>query len=534
MIPSGQLKPAPKPPAPVFSGAVPLSVMLMRNDVLNRAVIDLAGEGPATVGFARNRYDRLEKTADMLLWLAATIIAPVVVDNYLSEQADRRLRQRFSQYLLASPPKSKGDVGKTVLHRLANRLEGLGKHSVVRAPWEFLGEWLGNEAEHSSRAKGLPHVPLGKRQVQTGIEKLLGTAEQRATLVKEIGFHSEKALIDFFKNSAARNGVLAAKMGILVADLAIMGGANLLGAWGKNWLTENISGKKGFSGEFNYANQAYLDEQAAEYDKHKRRRFRQSVALVGGLTVGVPAMVLAGIHSKGKTVLGRGLKALTNSLNYHQGVYTSKWLMLWGGFLSWLGVYTLAARDKHERREDLIHAAVLVPTYIVGDDVVSGIGAKWLQARQPIAKHGINLMKKNSLGLPEAKPLWDVLAEVGHNTAHPVYKAAKLNSWLGLLGATALTATAIPLINHPWTRKAAMAEQEKQSPLSESEAIKGTTFTDKVTGHIYTALSGKSPVVKRHDPPLIGPNFNQSHAHNGSVGVNRLKEAISRFDRSLV
>lgn len=522
MIPSVSSGQQSASPQPAFGLAPPLAVTVMRNDVLSRGVIDIFGETPTTLAFSRNCYDFGEKALDLALWIGATLVAPVWLDNALSNRADAKIRQQFSQYL-AKRPATEKLTGKGI-HRLAKRLDQLGRHSILQLPWGWL--------RGSDHGQGLPHTPLGNV-----LGSASGSSSKLTKLAKDIGFHSTESLKQLLNNTSAKNKILAAKLGILVADLAMMGGANLLGAWGKNWLTKTLSGKAGFSGEFNYAHDDYLTQQTQHYETHKGRRFLQSLGLVAGITAAIPALVVAGIHSKGKTLGGKLLKRFANSLNYHQGVFTSKWLMLWGGFLSWLGVYTLAARDKHERREELIHAAVLVPTYIVGDDVVGGLGSKALQSNANLAKHGVDFVKKGVAGLPAARPLWEVLADVGQNTAHPVYKAARANSWFGLLGATVLTVAAIPLINHPTTRQLALKEQTAQSQntsLSSRQRLLNLLKTPlprlpQGSGdQVFASLSGNSPAVRHPDPPLVTPNFNRVH-QGKAVGASELAFALQRF-----
>lgn len=97
-------------------------------------------------------------------------------------------------------------------------------------------------------------------------------------------------------------------------------------------------------------------------------------------------------------------------------------MVVWGGFLSWIIVGSLAARDKHELREHLTKTCTTLFAYTFLDDIISGVGA--LIINRSSQKSGVTTVERGRLGFPKALSLARVLEQAG-DTSHWVYKQAK-------------------------------------------------------------------------------------------------------------
>ncbi len=422
-----QAGPSGQPPGFGVRSGLPFSVAFHNNDVLNRSFIELFGLMPSGMLVARNVYERLEVAWVSVPWLLLAIAGPIILEKRINHRSEDGFRKDFAHYFNKKPVFK--PHGQGWFNRLNHRIANLGRTSPLRVPWGALN------------GSALASV----------------SAEKAAQLVKDVGFKSVEALTTALKDTAFRKRLLKTKMRIVALDVALIAFANLSSVWGKKEMTERLSGRKGFSGEFNYTTETFLEEKSKEYDTNKRKKFITSVLSVLAVDTTLPLIILAGVKSKGKSLVGKALRKLNKAFDYNNGIFMSKWIVAWGGFAGWMLAEVLSARDNHERRESIIKTSVMAVTYTVGDDLFGGVLGRLFQKK----RWGLPIVEKGWLGLPALKKLNRVYNAVNGDTQHGAYRAAKQASWLGLLGATALTGLISPLMNNWYTRKKATAEQEQ-------------------------------------------------------------------------
>lgn len=416
------------------TGVLPFSVLFQNNQLINRSYIELLGYAPPTIALARNRYERYEKALDEACWLLLAVVGPVIIERVLSQRVTTSFRQdpKLAKYF-TDLPKYTPENG--LFRRLHQAISHMGKNSPLRVQWQ----WLQQQA-----------MPITDTEIN----------RQR---VKDLGVKSLSALQEMVKDSYARKRLIRSKMAVVVLDLVLMATSNFISQWGKNALTERLSHQSGFSGTLNYASKAYQSEKNKTYQQEKDKRWKQSLGVAVGVITGISSFILGGISVKGTGKLKQAWRNSVSSLfNYSNGIFMSKWLTLFGGFGTWLILGMLAARDQNELREHVIKTGVLAATYTVGDDLLSGLGAKFLQGKKVVKQAGVNVVKDGLFGLPDSVKLQELLVELkakGMDETHKVYKLAKANFWFGLAGAALMTGAAVPLLNNWYTKKKVLAEQ---------------------------------------------------------------------------
>lgn len=431
----GMETPYPKPAAkqvPFAASPLPFSVVFQNNDVLNRSFIELFGVMPSGMAVARNPYERIEVAWVSIPWLMFGIAGPIVLEKQINGRTEAAIRKAFPHYFNAKPTFPKVLGRQRWYHKLNHTIGNLGRSSPLRVPWG----WLNGQP-----VRDIP-------------------AHRAKALLDEVGFKSLAHVRDALANPVFRGKILRAKMRILGLDMAMMGFASLLSTWGKKWMTEKLSGRKGFAGEFTYSTNTYLEQQTKEYTDNKAKRFWQSVGTVVGVNGVLLPLIWASARSRGGHAIGRLTRNVTQAFDYTNGIFMSKWLVAWGGFVPWMVTEGLSARDSHEFRESMIKTGVMAATYTFGDDIFGGLAARWLQGgKKSLKTQGIAISKQGLLGLPKAQRLSHIHTLVNGNTLHPAYKAANKAGWIGLVSATLLTGLISPLLNNIYTKKKALAEQ---------------------------------------------------------------------------
>ncbi|MFM7468778.1 MAG: hypothetical protein ACKO37_04705 [Vampirovibrionales bacterium] len=391
-------------------GSEPFPVLLERNQVLNRTVLDIFGWGGPAILTARNKYERIEKGLDVGSWLVVGVTTPIL------------LGQLFNRLLvpkLLLKPYNLPDTTK---------------------PLHLTWQWL-----DQANLKAWNQASQAERQM----------------LSRELhhhGFHGLQAL-----TPEITSRIRALKLGVLTMDMLLMATKGQGYYWGKNWLTEKLSGKQGFSGEFNYANNTTLEKNTATYQREHKKRLQASLWIGYGSALTLPLLIYGLLKSpvqSGKGIVGQLKRLMHAGFNHTDGIFMSKWIIAWHTMFNWNIPALLSSRDKHERRETLIKGGTTLVLYTIGDDITTGLIAKQLN-RWCVKKTGQTILSdiKGPLGLPRLKPLHTLLATYGQNSLP--YRLGVLNFWGGILGACAAINTLLPLVNNYYTHKKVMQEQEK-------------------------------------------------------------------------
>jgi hypothetical protein len=399
---------------PAFSG-LPWDAVIAQNQILNRVIVEFLGYTPWSVALSRNNYERAEKLMDSVSWLIIGITMPIVLGKGVNRWLTGRFLKRYPQAFL-----------KTVSAKKPPTPLGL--------PFEWL-----DTAGFTKRFRP-------------------GSAMQ-----KRLADHGLKAL-----PKALANDVLYGKLfGIMMIDyMALAAKANLYN-FGRNWLTEKLSGKKGFSAELTIASDQYREAQAAAYADSAKKRKRLSITLSVLGSAAFPFILLGLLKSRTpanrKTLIGQ-VKKRIRWFNYSNIVYLSKYALMWQVFWNWNLSGFLAARDKHERREHLVKSVVGDFFFFIGDDFISGSVAKALQKKHRKALRGIRLLEpeRGLFGNLQAKDLGKI-----YDTASTLKNAQQKQLLIrcgrqvfatGLLGTALCMGIAMTLVNNWYTRKKISSE----------------------------------------------------------------------------
>jgi hypothetical protein len=254
------------------------------------------------------------------------------------------------------------------------------------------------------------------------------------------------------------------KLGFMVTDLMMLAASQQIYAWGKNWMTEKLSGKKGFVGILNQTGDEYRNKQRAHYLKSEQIRFWSSMAIGFGGNLLLPALLLIGLKSKIKPasshLMGQAKKFIP-MFNYNNGLFQSKFVLMWSTIMNDTVATALAARDKNELRETLSRYAVINLFYFLGDDWIS----KWLAQRyekqyQPMLK-GIKLTEKGASGMVWAKGLDEVLKPAVTSQQLLANTLGRRIFWAGLMGTSLCLGVGLTLANN-WNTKRYVKKDETE------------------------------------------------------------------------
>lgn len=444
-----------------FASSLPFSVMIHRNQAWNRLFIELVGYDPWIIACARNKFERVEKILDVASWVSIGVFGPILLDKIVNKAYVNHLKKLFPLITKSGSPLS--------------------------VPFEWLNATV-------SKQKLLSATP--KQLASYGLEHIKQFAP------KQLGRLTNKLILG--------------KLMVIGLDLLLMASQGQLFFYLRNYLTQKWSKQKGFSGEFNYANKAYLDQQTADYDKNQKFRHHVSMAIGLGLApLALPLLLWGVLKSKNTKGLMGSLKKLLPAFNYVDVVYMSKWVLLWQVLFNYNLPALMFSRDKHEFRENLTKMAAFDFFYFVGDDLISGLLAKRSEQRYGAALKGVRLVQQRKLGpiqWPVARSLHHIYEQVGKNTAHFAFQQARNNFWLGLLITALGLGVSTPLLNNWYTRKKVLAEQQQMN--TEQNPNKQTSRP--------SSKEGKQSQLKQSvlPTPLLSPAINYWPVNVGMVWQN--------------
>jgi hypothetical protein len=401
-----------------------LSTSLEEREVLNRLVMDGFGWGGPAILEARDKYEKIENALDIGGWLVVGVTVPLLFSKAVVPKVSKQLQRQFKECFLAS-----GTQKATPLSMPLEALfsEEVKKRSLTSAPDEALSHY--------------------------GLKSL---------------------------SPQLANNILKGKLFcLLLPDLFLMATKGQGYYWGKNWLTEKLSGRKGFVGEFEYAQQDYLDYQSQDYEKHKNQRMLTSFAIGFGSALTLPFLLFGLVKNRAALVRGvekatsrlplgqsqklaqrvdKGITGFVKSFNYKDAICMSKWVLAWHTMFNWNITSMLSSRTNDELREKTVRTSSVYALYVVGDDVITGTLARKLNTIAEKSGQTILSAEKGLFNMPKLLPLSEILEKyTAHSTA---FRLGLFNFWVGLLGATMAINASIPLLNNYFTYKKVMKDQD--------------------------------------------------------------------------
>lgn len=378
---------------------------IAKNQLVNRTIVETLGYTFWAVLFARNGYERLERLIDWGMWTAVgTALLPGV--NHLLNQRGIKALQRL----------------------------GVKQPKALQTPFERLEQFALTQPANRARLAqwwGLRPSPRLNRQLNT--------------IARQIVRH---------------------KLLVIATNLLLLGAKGQLFYWGKNVVTQRLSGKSGFVGEFNIAQDAYLNQKAAT--EKRTERMRQIISIAGGVSaiIAGPLWIAALLKAPVKAPMMGTLKKLLPHYNYQDALYLGKAVLIFHNLLNWMLPSILSARDNHERREVITKNLVFDFFFLIGDELISAKVAQWLLNRPGIKRHlgRYRLLKpgRTVLGLPHLKRYSTVLDDVARRVAPPLaLKLSRIIFWSGVLGTALGMGITTTLVNNWYTQRKVLEEQAK-------------------------------------------------------------------------
>jgi len=360
----------------------------LHNQVVNRGAIDIFGYQLPMWIFARNGSERLEKMLDGACFLGFGLAIPIVLQKALAKVYQSQLIKKFQ-------------------------------------------------------------LPQGVTPLQTAFEqldvaKLQPKSAHVSQLAKTWGVEAAKVpkLAQWVRN---------AKLLIVGVDLLFLMTQNISYPFLRNAMTEKLSKKEGFSGEFNTVTDLQLQENSAYYKQSKERLKKYSTAAW-----------ITGVA---------GLKKMLPLVNYHNTIYMSKWVMFWSTFFGYNLMGYLSARSPNEKREHVSKAILLDVLFYVGDSVFSGLNGWWLQHRSKhkAAIQGVDLYQRGWLGIPIERSLEAIREDAAYqrlvtkspHVAATVEQLARRNFRVGLVSTSLLLGVGTTVLNNVYTHAKLLAQQRE-------------------------------------------------------------------------
>ena len=232
---------------------LPWDIQLARNPQLSRLFIDALGSVPWQILIVRNQFERLEHVLSLVNYLSFCTIFPVLLGKILNNIVSPQLKKQF-------------------------------------------------KLTPSGSSLSIPFALLEPQMV-----KKIRTKVLKADLAK-YGLRSISQLTPKLANKIANF-----KIAIILVDLLLITTKGQSYNWLKNWMTEKLSGRVGYSGIFNEANEAYVKQKSDRYNHEKKKRLKLSLAIGYGSAVLLPlavAMIFKSCSSLGKGILGKAKQFL--------------------------------------------------------------------------------------------------------------------------------------------------------------------------------------------------------------------------------
>lgn len=310
-----------------FKGLYNVTSVIQNNTVLNKAILSLIGFQIPFCLSSNNKTERRERIVQGTWYMGVAYASPFFLLPFINKRV-----------LLKSG--------------IINSVKDRGVE-IVRVSKEFLNE------DASKMVNGIKETAkkLEKEEKFKGITndftQILDNFEDKEELRQKL----IKAHKDIFKYDFIFTSVL--------------GGAAM--PWLSNFYTEITTGRKGYSGEFEMADEKYTDKMAAKHEKYKYQKLALSFALAV-----LPAFIIPQQLAKSMSKNAQELKGISRFLNknaklfdYTDGKFMSllTYAAIWtfGDFPT----YLLATRDKNELEYLAISRSIVGLSFFGGELALS-------------------------------------------------------------------------------------------------------------------------------------------------------------------
>ncbi len=308
--------------------------------------------------------------------------------------------------------------------------------------------------------KGVEIVRVSKGDLSENAAKMEKAIRKRG---KELGLEREfnEILKKFPDKEKLRETLINAHKNIFKLDFLTTSVAITSLPWLVNLYTELTTGRKGYSGEFEMADEAYTDKQAKGHEENKDKKLLLSFGLAIAPALIIPGYV-ARAMKQGSEQLGRlsgWIKKNAKNFDYKDGKFMSllTYAVMW--HTGDLPSYLLAARDKHELKYNAVAFPVLGAFFFAGDRILNSVFGRFLDKHK-----GTSIM--NTKGYEKAgfwKKLFMPMKSLKDITSAKSLKYAQGMYWGNMALTALLIGTIMPRILNRVLKKNVEAELEQEN-----------------------------------------------------------------------
>lgn len=231
-------------------------------------------------------------------------------------------------------------------------------------------------------------------------EMIKGINELKAEL-KEKHPNINQAFDGILKNFEGKGEELKQKLigvndKIMLSDFILTG--SLMGSiyWISNAITKKKTGRDGFSAEYKMAGKNYVEGKAQKYKKEHDTNILKAAGILALGALGLSTVFRKGMRADGQNLI----KKHASILDYKEGIYMSRAILLLITLFGDIPNTLLASRDREELKYNIIKNGVVYGTFFGGDLILNNIVARILDK----SCKNINLVNKENLG--EKPSVW--------------------------------------------------------------------------------------------------------------------------------
>lgn len=310
-----------------FKGLYKTTSTIQNNTVLNKAILSLIGFQIPFCLSANNKTERKERIVQGAWYMGVAYASPFFLLPFINKRV-----------LLKSG--------------ITNNLKDRGVE-IVRVSKEFLNE------DASKMVSGIRKTAQNLEKE----EKFKGIAEDFEGILKK-----------FPDKEILRQKLIKAHKDIFKYDFiftSALGGAAM--PWISNFYTELTTGRKGYSGEFEMADEKYTDKMSEKHEKYKYQKLGLSFALAV-----LPAFIVPRQLSKAMSKNVKDLKGIPKFLNQNAKLFDytdGKFMSLLTYAAIWtfgdFPTYLLATRDKNELEYLAVSRSIVGLSFFGGELALS-------------------------------------------------------------------------------------------------------------------------------------------------------------------
>lgn len=207
-----------------------------------------------------------------------------------------------------------------------------------------------------------------------GIEALKNDLKTKGKFKNiEQGFNN--ILNDFKeKEDDLKNRLIKVHHKILLSDFIISGA--LMGSiyWVSNAITQQKTGRNGFSAEYEMANKDYVENKAKKYKNNYTSNLFKSIGILATGALGLSLLFKKGMLAKGENLI----KKHAQKFDYKEGVYMSRLTLLAISLFGDVPNTLLSSRDNEELKYNTTKNIIFYGTFFGGDVILNNITSQIL------------------------------------------------------------------------------------------------------------------------------------------------------------